>query len=455
MPRGGGEMKRGIVLFLAIIAGKLLCFALSLFGRGSSLPGRAALLLCPNILSKMRLPATIVAVTGSNGKTSTTELILRLAQSTGRTAISNSEGSNQTEGVVTLFLKHCSLLGRVRADIAVIESDERYCQYTFRQFAPHYIVVTNLFRDQLTRNGNNEFVCKELKKGLPAFSTLILNADDPLSASLGLNRDNVVYFAVDPIAFMESRGAPHAYDDGCRCPVCCGLMDYSYRTHNHLGAYACSFCGYARREPDHLLTNISGRSFVVDSLYDISPQMVNTMFANNIIAAFTAGTEAFGLTGEEIAQALSDYRLTNQRITEFRLGEHEGILMLSKHENSLSYNGALAATVNSRSKQKTAVIIFDQLSRKYIANDISWLWDIDFELLSDDRVKMVMLSGMFAHDLAARLAYAGIDQQKVRVQPDINAAVEYLRRNAVGELFVMTCFTDIGKFTSRLGEDEK
>ena len=112
--------------FLAIVVCKLGRFVGKLVGKGSSMPGKFALKICPDILRRVQLPPHIIAVTGSNGKTSTVEMIAAILRAGGKTVVYNEEGSNQIEGVTTLVLTHASLTGRVRADVLLIESDERY-----------------------------------------------------------------------------------------------------------------------------------------------------------------------------------------------------------------------------------------------------------------------------------------------------------------------------------------
>ena len=439
-------------MFLAIALCKMLTALLSLFGRGSSLPGSIALKLCPNLLAKMKLPPLIVAVTGSNGKTSTTEYVTELAKKTKKTVISNYQGSNQIDGIVTLFAKHSNLSGRVKADIAVIESDERFCQYTFRYFSPQYILVTNLYRDQMTRNGHNEYVFDQLKKGLPITSTLILNADDPLSAAFAFDRDDTIFFGIDEDVFPGSYN-PSVCSDRDFCPVCSSPLRYSSHLIYHLGRYHCSSCNYSRPETTHSVSSLIADKVVIDGLYDIKPQMLNCMFAANTAAAFTIGVEVFALPEEVVEATLNGYILKNDRMKRFDIDGHKGMFLLSKHENTMAYNMSIRTIIESRSNAKTVVVIFDLLSRKYIANDISWLWDIDFELLNNPKVKLIILSGAFASDLATRLSFAGIERQQIRIMPDIRNMTDSLSEIATGEIFVMTCFTDQKKFLGRIKEE--
>ncbi|MDD6161069.1 MAG: Mur ligase family protein, partial [Oscillospiraceae bacterium] len=167
-------------LTLAIILCKLLRFVGGLLGKGSSLPGQFALKLCPDVLGRVKLPERIIAVTGSNGKTSTVEMIAAVLTADGKKVVYNKEGSNQIEGVTTLILSNCSLGGRMKADVLLLESDERYARYSFRRFHPTHFVITNLYRDQLTRNGHPEWVYDAIRPAIHPETTLVLNADDPL-----------------------------------------------------------------------------------------------------------------------------------------------------------------------------------------------------------------------------------------------------------------------------------
>ena len=186
---------------IAILVCKILRFIGSLIGKGSSLPGEVALKLCPDILKRVELPKEIIAVTGSNGKTSTVEMIAHVLSSSGKQVVFNREGSNQIEGVTTLILCNSSIFGKFKKDILLIESDERYSKYTFKYFQPTHYVITNLYRDQLTRNGHPEWVFRAIEESIGENCHLILNADDPLVSLFGKDRENVTWFGMDKQSF--------------------------------------------------------------------------------------------------------------------------------------------------------------------------------------------------------------------------------------------------------------
>ena len=144
--------------FLAILVCKAGRFVGKLVGKGRSLHGKYALKICPDILSRVELPPHIIAVTGSNGKTSTVEMIAAILRSSGRKVVYNAEGSNQVEGVTTLVLTNCTMSGKMAADVLLIESDERYAHQSFRFFHHTEFVFPNLYRDQLTRNDHHKSV---------------------------------------------------------------------------------------------------------------------------------------------------------------------------------------------------------------------------------------------------------------------------------------------------------
>ena len=436
--------------FLAIIVCKLGRAVGRLMGKGSSMPGKFALKICPDILRRVELPRHIIAVTGSNGKTSTVEMIAAVLRADGKTVVYNEEGSNQIEGVATLVLTHATLGGKVRADVLLIESDERYAARTFQYFHPTEFVITNLYRDQLTRNGHPEWVYDSILPALHPETELILNADDPLSSCFARGREKVKWFGLDRCS-VSTDAPTGVYHDGAYCPVCHAPMEYDYVHYNHIGAYRCTSCGHQKPRTDYTVTavdlenariSIAGGGTVAlafRSIYNIY----------NILAAYAACREC-GVGGETAAHVLSNYLLKNGRMQTFRLGAHHGTLLTSKHENSIAYDTNLRYIAAS-GKDCAVLVIVDAVSRKYFTSETSWLWDIDFDQLRAPHVKRVVLAGRYCNDLAERFSCTELTNWSV--EPDIAAAASELKSSGDEELFVVTCFSDRDKILSRVEKE--
>lgn len=436
-------------LFFVVLVCKLLKFAGKLIGRGSSLPGQIALKLYPNILGKVKLPKYIIAVTGSNGKTSTVEMIARILQKNGKNVVYNKEGSNQIEGVTTLVLSNCSLSGKMHAEILLIESDERYARYTFNYFHPTHYIITNLYRDQLTRNGHPQWVFEALSHSIYDDTTLILNADDPLVSCFGINKKNTLWFGVNKLNGSISYN-DGVYDDGIFCPKCGGKMSYDYYHYNHIGSYNCPNCGLKKQKTDFTVTHadMDKGEITIDEKYRVTLAFTSIYNIYNILAAFAA-CRVVGIDGQNIAHSISNYMLKNGRIVQFKLGTHNGILLTSKHENSVSYDQSLKY-IASRKEDCSVIIIVDAISRKYFTGETSWLWDINFEHLNCNHIKNIYLSGTYVGDLAIRFSFTNIPNEKIKPVADIHQCIEYLQQNGNEKLYCVTCFSDKDKLLSHV-----
>ena len=435
---------------LAIISNKIIRIIGKLVGKGSSLPGQIALKVDKNILSKVKLPKYVIAVTGSNGKTSTVEMINKVLSDAGYSVAYNVEGSNQIEGVTTLILDNCDLNGNFKKDVLLIESDERYARHTFKYFHPTHYVITNLYRDQLTRNGHPEWIYDIVNESIKEDSILILNGDDPLVSSYGKKLNNkTYYFGINEYS-DSTKENNSVYNDGLYCPICNSKMTYEYHHFNHVGKYKCNNCDFKAPIDDFKISevNLDEGYLIIDNNYKIDLALKSIYNAYNILATYSIA-RLLNISGEKIAESLNNYILKNGRVQEFKIGDKYGTLLTSKHENSISYNQSLRVAKNDK-EDVTAFIMVDAISRKYFTSETSWLWDIDFEMLNNDNIKKIILTGQYASDLAIRLEYANIDFNKVYINKNIEEAINYLKDNAIGKTYVITCFSDQDKLLSRV-----
>lgn len=410
--------------------------------------GKIALKLDKNILKKVSLPDDIIVVTGSNGKTSTVEMICNTLEMNGYKVGCNKEGSNQTEGVTTMILNNCNLKGEVKKDILVIESDERYLRHTLKNFRPRYLVVTNLYRDQMTRNGHPELIYDIIKEAITDDIHLILNADDPLTSLYGYKRENVTYFGMNKNEFSKMEN-DSVYNDGAFCPNCKEPLEYSYYHYNHIGDFSCKKCGHKRMNPKFAVTslNLNNNEMVINDKYKISMNLRSVYMAYNLLATF-AVTRLVGVKDDKIVDSLNNYVMKNDRVQKFEVNGKKTMLLTSKHENSISYNQSLLYITREKTPC-TVVIIVDAVSRKYFTSETSWLWDIDFELLNNKCVQKIVLAGKYVHDLVTRFEYSDIDMKKVFATEDLDEMMEEVKENGKGQIYVVTCFSDRMKFLNR------
>lgn len=436
--------------YLALWVGKLSRPVLRITKhKGTSFPGELALRICPAFLRYVRMPEQIIAVTGSNGKTSTVEMIAAILTAAGRKVIYNKEGSNQTEGVATLLLANCSLSGKMHGDVLLLESDERYTRYTFKCFQPTHYVITNLYRDQLTRNGHQEWVYDAIRPSIGPETTLVLNGDDPLVASFAQGRDpaKVKWFGLEenPSSTKEHHGM---YHDGTRCPICHGKLEYSCYHYAHIGHYRCAACGYSRPRPDFAGTALDLKNGVltVNGQTDIHLAFRSIYNIYNILAAWSVCALS-GVSPGIMAGTVNNYILKNGRTIRFTLGARRGTLLISKHENSVAYDTNLAY-IQSLEQPCEVMLIVDAVSRRYFTGETSWLWDIDFDRLDMPHVKRVWLCGKYVNDLAMRFDYTRVDPRKIVLRESLPQAAAELKAEGDLPLYVMTCFSDRDKLLS-------
>lgn len=411
---------------------------LKIIGKGSSFPGQIVLKFYPSILSKIKMPKYVVAVTGSNGKTSTVELIHNILVKNGFSVAYNYEGSNQIEGITTLLLNDCSLSGVCRSDVCLLEVDERYAEKTFSFFTPTHLIVTNIYRDQSTRNGNREWVYGCIERAIHEGTTLVLNADDPLTSLLSNKASNTIFYGMTENDHEQNIGI---YDDGKYCPKCNSPLIYKYRHFDNLGDFECKKCGHKKHETKYTIDNID----LDNSLITIDGNKVSLGFASiynayNSLAAYALALE-MGISKEKVIEALNNYVLKNKRIVKFSVNNKTGLFLASKHENPTSYNQNMNF-IKDFKEDVGVLIVVNKISRKYFTSETSWLWDIDFDLLNSSNVKNIILSGMYANDLALRFEHSVVDNSIVEKIPDLDKAIERFGNIDPSNLFIITCFSD-------------
>ena len=435
--------------FRAVLA-MLVCKALRLVSRilhrgGTAMPGRVALKIYPGLLALLAKDVKTVAITGTNGKTTSSRMIEQAFLEQGRSYFANRSGANLISGITTEFVVNSSLNGRCRREYAVIECDEAAARRVFPQLKPQVVVVTNLFRDQLDRYGEVTHTLENIRvamEGVPA-ARLCLNADCSLTASLAGDLPNeVVWFGIEQGA-APSRAKPEI-SDATHCIRCKAEYEYDYISYGHLGGFRCPRCGYRRHRADYAVTEILRQGAdSSDLVMDIRGQKrmvtVNLPAMYNIynaIGAVAAVTE-MGLGADAAISALADFQCGFGRMERFALGKGGTRMMLVK--NPAGCNQVIEFLENVKEKFLLVVCLND---RGADGTDISWIWDADFEGLGQlsGYLEQVVVSGDRAADMAVRLKYAGIDPAHIRMERSYEQLVQWIEGQEK-PVFIMPTYT--------------
>lgn len=400
---------------------RLIKLLIKFIGRssGTSFIGMFTLKTNPdflNLCSKYILREKI-SVTGTNGKTTTAGLIAQILEANKKEVIHNAQGANMLTGIANVFAT--TVIPGKRYDNCVLESDEAYLSKLYDYMKLDYLVVTNLFRDQLDRYGELDTTAKKIQSAIDKNKDLILllNADDPLVASLGHNNKKLFY-GFENIEFAGKRTISQAPAEMFNC-VCGKPLEYSKRFYAQQGHYYCS-CGYKRPECDY-----KGNAKIYDDYFEISVthnseethysfDSIGLYNAYNALAAISMALE-IGYKQDEIQNALDTYKAMFGRAEKTEFNGHKTIIQLIKNPAGAS---EVLKTVDLSSK--ILIAINDNFAD---GRDVSWLWDAEFELLKDTE-NIIITSGIRANDMALRLKYAGVPTEKIKVVPDLSEAVD-------------------------------
>jgi UDP-N-acetylmuramyl tripeptide synthase len=419
--------------FAALVAGKSAGIASRVAGRGggTSIAGMVARRVDPGILralvAEQGIP--VLAITGSNGKTTTARFAAAILRGAGLPVAHNQAGANLVQGVTSLAVSAADLRGRVEPVVMVSEIDEGALPLVAPEIRPRAVLVTNLFRDQLDRYGEIYAVADAFEvvaAALPRDSVLVVNADDPIVAGLAPARDGRrVTFGLD---LDRSTDTITRAADTIRCPACRADLAYDHVYLSHMGSWRCPACGLARPPLDVAVTAVEVRGLaetrftvrtVTEELDFVVPQ--SGLHVAYDAAAAVALAQGIGVAVDGAPAALATVGPAFGRLERVAAGDREVVLGFAK--NPTSYNATLRALASEDLPRHLLIAVSNTLVD---GEDFGWLWDVDFEAMVP-RLQAVTVSGLRADELANRLKYAGLDPVKMSVIPErvpaLNAAL--------------------------------
>ena len=294
-------------------------------------------------------------------------------------------------------------------------------------------------RDQPPRNAHPEFIQEVLRKSIKSNTHLIINADDPLIKALALNhKGKVTTYGLDKNDYAIKTKLNNI--DAAYCPLCGNKLKYKFYQYGHIGIYKCPNKDFERGNVDYLAHNINiNKGFIYINKEKVHLPS-NFLYSVYFVTASFALCNVLGLTTEEITKVTNDENFIPKRLNVYNFYNRKWQMLASKNENNLSYKQSLDYIVNTKGK-KTIILGFDNSSRRYSENDLSWIWDIDFEELNNKLVDKIVLVGRFKYDMLTRMIYAGISKSKIILIEDLNnELISVLRNKTKGSIYSCTCF---------------
>ena len=425
--------------FIVILTCKTVNKLSNIFGHeGSVIGGHYALKLDKNILSKIKIPKYVIGITGSSGKSSSTELMYNILTKNNYTAIYNKEGSNTMNAITSLILNNSTLFGKLKKDVLLMELDEGFMKYIFKYIKPTHLMITNITRDQPPRNAHPEKIFNEIKNAIPNGTHLILNVDDPYVNRLRVNhKGGITTYGLSKNDYSRKSNLNNL--DAAYCPICNSKLEYDFYHYGHIGSYHCPKYHFNRGNPDYEAKkiDIDNQSIEINENKIHLPS--NFLYTAYFVTGCYAASKSLGLSDKEILSVINSDDIKTKRLNIYDFDNRKWQMLVSKNENNLSYKQSLDYILHQNG-DKTIILGFDSSSRRYRENDISWIWDIDFEELNDSSIKNIILIGKFCYDMRLRFEYAGIDKNKLILVEDLSNLSSILKEKTTGKIYSMVCF---------------
>lgn len=429
-------MKR-ILFYPAMLAAKCTMLALKILGRNASyLPGKIALTIDKHFLGGLTQPKTVIAVTGTNGKTTVSNLLNSILIENGYRVTNNSLGSNVQAGIATALLADSTFFGKPKKDIAVLEVDERSSLRIYPYIKPDYLICNNIMRDSLARNAHTEFISYIINKAIPESTKVVLNADDLVCATLAPNNANRIYFGLN--IQKEHEESPLYLQDIVYCPECGELLKPEYIRYSHIGRLQCTKCNFHSPTPDFVITSIDSQRNVftvkhggIDHTYRlINDNIVNLYNFCGLIALLSN----MGLSDEQISLGFENTEIVKSRFDKIDAGKLTVTMQLSKGQNPTASARCFSYVSKCPGENKAIIFVGDDFDP---LESPCWFFDSNYSYLKDPSINQIIFCGPRSKDQYLRALLAEIPPEKIKITQESTAGPDILDITLSQDIFVL------------------
>ena len=447
-----------IRFFIALYVAKFLAFGISIIdkNRGTNLPGLFALKIDPSFCRHMRgiHSKKTIFITGTNGKSTTTNLLAAIFREANIPTAVNLEGANLLPGVAATLLKNCSMAGRLKQEYIIMETDERFLPIISREIKPGHMLITNIQKDQVQRNGEPHIIYRKIKQSLSPDTCLYLNNEDPYAASLSVFVEKSLFYGVN--RNDKSFQKTGFFTTTMPCPVCGAGILFDYYNIDNIGKFSCSSCGFKSQEqPNYLLEQVdfSSHSFSLrGEKYELRYEAPYFLYC---YAGAIALALELGISSDAICQSCQDFVNIGGRLEDIYAGGKTVHYIRMKQENPETLQSAIDYIAADKTR-KIFMLGLDELVdfHPHYTNTF-YAFDCDFEeLVSSDVERYICFSGTVSYDAALRLVYAGADKSKISVieSNDDEAIINELSKYSADNVYLITWlkkFMDLQKYAAK------
>ena len=415
---------------IALILAKLSKPLLKITGHnGTDFPGKLALKICPDFLKYVAKPETIIAVTGTNGKTTVSNMTVDLLERSGKKVLNNRAGSSINSGISSALLNGVTLFNRAKYDTAVLEVDERSAKRIYPYVKPKIIAITNLFRDSIMRNAHPQYIADFLTANIPSDTKLVLNADDLISSRVAPNNARV-YFGIEKME-TDVTECHNRLSDIRICPECSHELRYEYLRYHHIGKAYCPACGFKAPGYDYAGADVSLENMtmrVKDKNGEGEYRLISDSIFNvyNMVTVISIARE-LGMSHKEIAKIMDGMEVVATRYGSEKVGNVTLTNQMAKGLNALASSRAFDYVSHREGEKELFMMMSCMTDERHWSENTSWLYDCDFEFLNTPEITHIIATGPRAIDYKLRRVLAGVDEEKIDCIEDAEKAAESLR----------------------------
>lgn len=401
-------------------------------------PGKLAIKLCPDFIGRIGKPEKIVAVTGTNGKTTCCNMLIDILTENGYDLMNNRAGSNTNAGIATALLRYATLGGRAKKPLGILEIDERSSKLIYPYIKPTYVVCTNLFRDSIQRNAHPEYIADIITSAIPNTTKMILNADDPISSRLSPDNDRA-YFAINQLP-TDGTECHNIINDCQICPKCSTKLQYRYNRYHHIGNVYCPNCDYASPKADYPADVDMEAGRMKMTLHDNTEEfdlVSNSIFNVYNQVTVTAVLTELGLTPEQIRTGFGKLAIVETRYSHAERGGISVITHMAKGHNPIACSCVFDYAVHEPGVKEVILMPDDDINHLTTSENITWAYDADFEKLADENIVRVVVGGIRAEDYRLRLLIAGVAPEKIYTTPNEKDTPKLLKLQGTDKVFIL------------------